>query len=352
VNPVTANWSKKELDSAGKILVLGAHRVDDPAVITAYQVLSVWRIAHEKPLSGAMGVLRRYANQNGWNAIVSGRTKRFPSIIAKLVRYTTLKLSAMQDIGGCRIVLDDIDQAELLASHVKHGLMKGFGSDHISQPDHYIEKPKADGYRSIHFVLHRQPKDATAQERALKIEIQIRSLLQHRWATAVETVDLFTRQSLKSGGGDSRWRRFFALTASIFALRENRPIVPDTPAELAELEDELSSLARDLHIGESLRNWSDVMRDIGEGVLPREHNAHYLVKLDVTSKTTEVDYFDQDRLREAHDSYTRAERESANFPGRSVVLVSANSLTEVRNAYPAFHGDTRAFLRELGLLQS
>jgi len=148
VNPVTANWSKKELDSAGKILVLGANRVDDLAVITAHQVLSTWRIAHENPLSGAMRVLRRYANQNGWNAIVSGRTKRFPSIIAKLVRYTTLKLSAMQDIGGCRIVLDDIDQAEFLASHVKHGLVKGFGSDRIGQPDDYIEKPKADGYRN------------------------------------------------------------------------------------------------------------------------------------------------------------------------------------------------------------
>src|SRR5690606_39699271 len=48
----------------------------------------------------------------------------------------------------------------------------------------------------------------------LDIEIQIRTRLQHAWATAVETVDVMKGTDLKSGGGTPDWREFFALAAS------------------------------------------------------------------------------------------------------------------------------------------
>ncbi|MBU6438396.1 MAG: hypothetical protein KGQ77_12790, partial [Betaproteobacteria bacterium] len=57
-----------------------------------------------------------------------------------------------------------------------------------------------------------------------KIEVQLRTRLQHAWATAVEIVDAFTGQALKSGlklnSGDPKWRRFFALMSSVIAIRE------------------------------------------------------------------------------------------------------------------------------------
>ena len=43
----------------------------------------------------------------------------------------------------------------------------------------------------------------------LWIEIQLRTSLQHAWATVVETVDAFTNENLKFGAGSDDWKRFF-----------------------------------------------------------------------------------------------------------------------------------------------
>jgi len=59
--------------------------------------------------------------------------------------------------------------------------------------------------------------------------MQIRSQLQHAWATAVETVGTFLQQALKSSQGDEGWQRFFALMGNAMAMRERRPPVPNTP---------------------------------------------------------------------------------------------------------------------------
>ena len=104
-----------------------------------------------------------------------------------------------------------------------------------------ISNPKADGYRSFHLVSkYRSNLPDKQVYDGLRIEIQIRSQLQHAWATAVETISTFTDQALKSGLGDDRWKRFFALMGSLMALREGCPIVPNTPTEKKELIKEIS----------------------------------------------------------------------------------------------------------------
>jgi hypothetical protein len=70
----------------------------------------------------------------------------------------------------------------------------------------------------------------------LKVEIQIRTTLQHVWATAVETVGTFIQQALKSSQGEAEWLRFFALMATHMALREGRQPVPGTPQNSNEIE--------------------------------------------------------------------------------------------------------------------
>lgn len=54
----------------------------------------------------------------------------------------------------------------------------------------------------------------------------IKSHLQHLWATAVETMGLARRESIKTGQGNDDIKRFFILISSLFALRENMPVVP------------------------------------------------------------------------------------------------------------------------------
>ncbi len=114
----------------------------------------------------------------------------------------------MQDIAGCRIVFWPVEEV--------YEFMRRF-KDLAASPEvriyDYISKPKADGYRSIHVVIRynsRSPKYSHLNGE--KIEIELRSSLQHAWATAVETVDLFSGQALKVGkektsGADSSLSR-------------------------------------------------------------------------------------------------------------------------------------------------
>ena len=81
----------------------------------------------------------------------------------------------------------------------------------------YIRNPKEDGYKSIHLI----GKFKNSEGELRSIELQIRTKVQHSWATAVEIVDLFTNQSLKSNSGKTIWKDFFKHTSEQFALLEN-----------------------------------------------------------------------------------------------------------------------------------
>lgn len=61
----------------------------------------------------------------------------------------------------------------------------------------------------------------------LKIEVQIRTRIQHIWATTVETLDTFLGLSMKSSEGPTDILEFLSLTSSAFALLEKSPIVPE-----------------------------------------------------------------------------------------------------------------------------
>ena len=84
------------------------------------------------------------------------------------------------------------------------------------------------------------------------IEIQYRTHLQHIWATALETMGLFTKQALKAGQGDEHIKRFFVLASSLFALRENCPVIPGTLPDINELVSEIEQIDNKYHVLETL----------------------------------------------------------------------------------------------------
>ena len=71
--------------------------------------------------------------------------------------------------------------------------------------------PKKDGYRSLHIIYEYKSDKCKTDYNGLRVEVQIRSRLQHLWATAVETVDFFTRQAIKFNEGIPDWADFFRL---------------------------------------------------------------------------------------------------------------------------------------------
>ena len=216
---VKPNFKSNAVNRAGDILCTPGASVED--FLWAFEVLANWRASHGYPINTFQATLRSRLKRIDKKGIVAERLKRTPSILLKLNRFNTMKLSRMQDIGGLRAIVRGMQQVRMLEKKYREGRL-----DHklVNSKD-YISNPKADGYRCVHLVF-RYYNDRAPQYNGLHVELQIRTKLQHAWATAVETMGTFLGQALKSGMGDDVWRRFFSVVSAGFAKIEETAPVP------------------------------------------------------------------------------------------------------------------------------
>ena len=166
-----------------------------------YGIVNNWRMSHAYPLKSFRTTLKSRAEKVDPSVIIAQRMKRFATLMNKLERESTMKLSQMQDLGGCRAIVPKIRHLNQIHEQYRSQDTKCYD---------YISNPKKDGYRGIHLIGRYNPRgDFGKPWKNQRIEIQLRTHLQHAFATTVETVTAFTREQLKFGGGPQDWRRFF-----------------------------------------------------------------------------------------------------------------------------------------------
>jgi ppGpp synthetase/RelA/SpoT-type nucleotidyltranferase len=343
-------YSKGEIDRAGKALVNLS--LGDPAREEAIWVVDNWRSCHAYPLQVIKMTLKLRAKRIDRNALVAQRLKRRPSIELKLRDNPNMQLSQMQDLGGCRAVLGSAKQALRLVRRYKKYNAKSpkdrsrwDGSEDFD----YIAHPKPDGYRSIHLIFRfNSPSKDRQCYQGQRIEIQIRSKLQHLWATAVETAQVFTGQALKSKikNASENWLRFFALSSSAFAMRENCPIVPGTPSDRSELIEELCDVERKENIRKCLWGWNNTVQLLAEKANPDA--IAYLLILDPDKYTLDHNAYTKEGLAQAQKDYEEQEKKTENS-GVQVVLVEVENIEALRKAYPNYYIDTSGFLDAVNL---
>ena len=206
-----------------------------------------------------------------------------------------------------------------------------------------MKEPKDTGYRCIH-LIYCYYSDKNDRFNGLKIEIQVRTKIQHAWATAVETIDTFTKQSLKTNNGQDDWRRFFVLMSSYMALTEKTALVPNTPTNKNSLKVELKEYAKRLRVEEILGVLGNTIQFFEKKLDPKDH--FILLILDTDNKTAEYAGYLKSELKNAMNHYLIQEREAIGA-NKNVVLVSADSMTGLRKAYPNYFLDTKLFLQLL-----
>lgn len=211
-------YSGNQINKAGKIIA-------DPFSTSeerkkALVILNNWRAAHAYPLQIICSNLRK----KNPNAIVVQRLKRLESITGKIQRFPEMQLYKMQDLGGCRVIVDTIEQVYEAVDKYKNSRIR-----HILKREYdYIANPKQSGYRSYHMVYQFYSDKKDTYNKNMFIEVQFRTKLQHMWATAVEMMGIYTNSNLKSSQGDYDILRFFELVSSIFAIEEKMPVCPNT----------------------------------------------------------------------------------------------------------------------------
>jgi ppGpp synthetase/RelA/SpoT-type nucleotidyltranferase len=343
-------FSRQEVNAAGKCLIADENGNLSMQHEHMLEVINNWRSAHGFPLQVLKMTLRNRAKKIDEQAIIAQRLKRLSSIDAKLrVHSDWMKLTQMQDVGGCRAVVANMNRLNLLIADYQSSNAKNPTARHtLHKENDYIAQPKPDGYRSYHLVYrycsvakkHRVFND-------LKIEIQLRTRLQHAWATAVETVGTFSGQPLKSGGGEADWRRFFALMGSAIAMREKSPVVPGTPCKRKDLIGELRSLKNSLNVITVLEGWRTSLH-IAQSSRVKDA-AFFLLEVDPELWRVNYTGFTKDELDEASQKYLVREKEIAAkaVPGAQVVLAAADSLKGLRRAFPNYYLDTRVFIEAM-----
>ena len=219
--------------------------------------------------------------------------------------------------------------------------------------DNYIKCPKPDGYRSVHIIVRyasKNPKHVVWNGK--RIEIQIRTRLQHAWATAVETVDIFALQNIKIGKGQIRWRRFFALASSAFAYREGTPLVADTPSDINQLTEELRTLWKELKVADLMLGWATAMGHVPE-VLDNTADVSvsgasvFLVTVDLDAKHVHLKPYSNESVDLAAKEYAEVEQKIRQGLNAHTVLVAVDRLNELSEAFPNLYGDTTVFLQEI-----
>ena len=212
-NPPRPFGSLGRVDRAGHTL-RAALTGEDPRpslddIREARAVVDTFRSAHEAPLNAARMGLQSFITTLKLEFDISRRLKRMPTIEDKLRREPGMKLSRMQDIGGCRAVLPTQgDVNRVLARFTGHSLRRN------QQPDtvrNYSISPQDSGYRAVHIHTRYQGR---------RIEVQLRTPPQDRWAKAVE--DLTSRSGIdyKSGDGADEVHRMLRRLSEILRLQE------------------------------------------------------------------------------------------------------------------------------------
>ena len=353
---VEPQYPRSRVDAAGDTLI----RIDNPTsheeedeLEEALVVINNWRSSHRYPLNAMQVTLRGRAKEVDSNVIVPQRLKRMPAIEAKLRLHEGMKLSRMHDIGGCRAILKDVRairkvvrKCEIAAAkspHRRARLVRKYDYLDGTNPG-----PKSDGYRGVHIVYqYRSDSAELTVYNGLRIEVQLRSRLQHAFATAVETASIFTKQpikSIKANLVDERWRRFFALMGGALALREGTTAVPGVPEDTKELASELRSISSELNVEPILSGWGETVEQLSGH--PADATA-FLLLLDAEAKTTQVIGYTEADVPKTDEEYLRIEKAFKNKPTQQVVWVRAESIDALRIGYPNFYLDTKAFIEAM-----
>ena len=332
-------YSRNKINTAGKSLLAGPET--GFPFTDANLVVDDWRKLHMVPLEELVAeVTRTLADAGVTAAFSSHRLKRMTSIVAKLRHNPDMGLGGLQDIGGARFVFEDIPsllkaQQVMLSAQLQH-----FVADRA--PYDYVAQPKPSGYRSIHFA-YKYISDNPDYD-GLRVELQLRTRLQHDWAMAVETAELISKSSLKASLGDENWLEFFKLCSAVFAQKENMPVA-ETYKDYTERDYCLryAQLDQQFKFLDQLKALVSAVKITEEQTLKE---GYAVILIQFAEKRVQLRHFQTNQLDEATKYYSEVEKSVAD-ENSAVVLVSVSDMKELQEAYPSYFLNAGEFIQSL-----
>ena len=332
-------YTASQISKAGEIITTSK---DILAVAGAITKVNEWREHHLPVIELLMKEIHKCFSHHSLIPVFSSyRLKRMTSIQYKLDLNPEMRLGGMQDIAGGRFVFKDVETLRKAFAILCDEIPAHF---EIVKKDDYVDvKPKQSGYRSIHLVYRYHGQNGEDWDK-MKVEIQLRTQLQHSWAMAVETAGLVTNTAMKSGQGSDEWQEFFRIISCLFCLNEHTKILSDY------CHDTQLMLIKKLQELDSKNKFIDYLLALKVSVKEVEKHSFrgyiYLLYIDFNAKQLRIVSFDKNNQDKANDMYKNIEAK-INDKDNAVVLVSVSSAKELKEAYSSYFLDMDSFIAQL-----
>lgn len=232
--------SKTQVDKLGERLQVRDPTPDD------LRELDEYRRSFAAAYETAFSVARKFTKHEP-----TRRTKSNTSVIEKL-RRESIRLTQIQDIAGCRIVVPNTSEQNLVVLGLTGGNPDAVVVDRRWRPSH--------GYRAVHVVIRFEDH---------AVEIQVRTELQHRWAEVSEKYSDVMDPSIKYGGGDPDIQQRLLRASGDIAEVENLELEYDESFDLLLDYQGIEALER--HTGQVNAELDALVRQLDDYKKPRRN---------------------------------------------------------------------------------
>jgi ppGpp synthetase/RelA/SpoT-type nucleotidyltranferase len=301
-------------------------------MIELEDVFDEYRKSHLEPLSETTLELQGWLNEYGHDYYIAQRLKRKPQIVRKLNRLS-VRLTQLQDIGGCRIILEKNELVEQAVEFFKKKI-ESTADLSLARITDYREKGRdVTGYRSVHLLLERGGK---------KLELQLRSRIQHYWAESIERTSVIYGYHLKEGEGDPEVISYFQkLSDAFYEIESGR-----TPSMRSRLDIDVAkkqseeiiraknpSKAIDSHVNEDIiltltEKDRRSQSPINNWIIVFDWSSGQFVSWDIVGRTPD----------EAIKAYVRYENQFPVEKNFEVVLIGSSRVATVRRTHSHYFG--------------
>jgi GTP pyrophosphokinase len=217
-----AQASKTQIDRLGDRLKKGAFEKSDLILLDSYR--RSFGPAYETVVQTIRDTLELEP---------SGRPAKSTNSLIEKLKRESIRLTQVQDIAGCRVVVPDIVQQDIVV-----GSLLG-GAFHEARLVDRREEPSY-GYRAVHMVVEIFGK---------MVEIQVRTTFQHIWAEISEKYADLYGTDIKYGGGTEEIRRLLETLSKYIATYEDLEYAlgwSEESDEVRDMQERMRAVREDL----------------------------------------------------------------------------------------------------------
>ncbi len=324
-------YSKSQIDKSGRVLS-DTTRVYDETSLEMEYVFDDYRQLHLEPLTSFTLEIQQWLQTYGRTYYIAQRLKRRPQILRKL-RRLSVRLSQLQDIGGCRVIVENNSDVDATIAFIKAKIESSRVAELIRETD-YRELGRDDtGYRAYHMIL---------EVNGCSIELQIRSKIQHYWSESIERTSVIYGHRLKEKEGDESVIRYFKLFSNaLHSIESNQKFSQELEIRLQE-----ARVAAEKIIGKHSDERAlggHVNYDIVKTMASTEGNSvgqlnNWILVFDWTDGNFVLWDVVSRNAKEAVDAYSRYERDFPEEEKYEVVLIGTSDIETVPHTHSHYFG--------------